>query len=350
MTYDGICILIPAYKPDKRLIKLVSSLRAEGFARVVVVDDGSGAGYADIFTALKGSAEVLEHESNRGKGAALKTGFTHLMGDDAVLSVITVDADGQHTPEDCVKIAKTISGSPGAIVLGVRDKRKMPPRSRAGNTITCYTLGFVTGLWLTDTQTGLRGLPAAALERMASLKGDRYEYELNMLIDAHNHRMEIILVNIETIYIDNNRGSHFDTIRDSARVYSLLLRQIVAYVGSSSVSALVEYAVFLLLSAFFTSLELLIIPVAGARAVSSLVNYTINHNMVFRRSGARRSAYLYGALVVLMMLLSWSGIALLTHLGMKVWLAKPLIDGILFFFNYHAQRNVVFRDWNDKSI
>jgi putative flippase GtrA len=137
-------------------------------------------------------------------------------------------------------------------------------------------------------------------------------------------------------------------VRDSARVYALLLRQIVAYVGSSSVSALVDYAVFLLLSTFFSSPGMLIIPVAGARAVSSLVNYTINHNMVFRRSGSRRSAYLYGALVIVMMLLSWSGIALLTRAGMSAWLAKPLVDGILFFFNYHAQRNVVFRSWNNK--
>ena len=167
MKYDSIAVLIPAYKPDRRLNKLVDDLREAGFINVVVVDDGGGEPFADIFADLRGKATVLTHPVNRGKGAALKTGLTEIMKTPGV-GVVTADADGQHTPADVAKIADALLENPNTLIMGSRDKKAMPPRSKAGNTLTCGVFGLLTGLWISDTQTGLRGLPASALKRLSS--------------------------------------------------------------------------------------------------------------------------------------------------------------------------------------
>ena len=173
MNYESVAVLIPAYKPDRRLNKLVDKLIAKGFHRIVVIDDGGGAAYADIFRDLSGKATVLTHEVNRGKGAGLKTGIREIMKTPGV-GIVTADADGQHTPDDVAKIADALIAHPDALILGSRDKKAMPLRSKAGNTLTCGVFGLLTGMWISDTQTGLRGLPACALEAFSNLEGDRY--------------------------------------------------------------------------------------------------------------------------------------------------------------------------------
>jgi glycosyltransferase involved in cell wall biosynthesis len=145
-------VLIPAYKPDERMLQLIEALKTLGFSRQIVVDDGNGEDYAPLFERAKAAgAEVLHHPVNQGKGAALKTGLTHILSTQPC-PVITVDADGQHDPKDVQRIAEKMAGKPEALVLGVRDKSRMPARSKFGNTLTCWTLGAVSGLWVDDTQ------------------------------------------------------------------------------------------------------------------------------------------------------------------------------------------------------
>lgn len=124
-------------------------------------------------------------------------------------------ADGRNIPSDIEKIARAIDG---ALVLGVRRKREMPLRSKMGNTLTCLTFALVSHRWISDTQTGLRGIPQSFLEVCRQLEGDRYEYEMHMLLEACRRGLPIREVEIETVYIDNNRGSHFHTLRDGKRI------------------------------------------------------------------------------------------------------------------------------------
>ncbi|NLG24390.1 MAG: glycosyltransferase family 2 protein [Clostridiales bacterium] len=360
MRYQQVAVLIPAYKPDGRLVTLVDALMAAGFARIVAVDDGGGPAYADIFEQLRGKAEVLTHEVNRGKGAALKTGLRHLMATPGI-AVVTADADGQHTPEDCVRIADALIAHPGALVLGTRDKKQMPPRSRAGNTLTCGVFGLVTGLWVSDTQTGLRGLPADSLPRFAGLSGDRYEYELSVLMDARHRRMAVVEVPIETVYLDQkNSSSHFHALRDGLRIYALLFREVGAFMGSSLLCTLVDYSLFILLDRVLPGHMAVALPghlrvgrqgaqVLGARAVSATLNYALNRRVVFRRGRGLRSAAMYYALAALIAVCSWQGIALLTSLGMQQLLAKGIVDALLFLVNYQMQQRVVFRGHRKKA-
>ncbi len=340
MNYDNIAVLIPAYKPDRRLNQLVDDLLAAGFNNLVVVDDGGGAPYREIFNDLTGKAAVLVHEVNRGKGAALKTGLTHIMKTPGV-SVVTADSDGQHTPEDVKKIADVLIEKPDSLVLGVRDKSQMPPRSKAGNTLTCGVFGLTTGLWITDTQTGLRGLPASSLAPFAVLEGDRYEYEMNMLIDAAKRRVKVEEVKIETIYIDNNAGSHFNAVKDGLRIYKLLFRQVGAFMGSSLVSSLVDYVMFLLLRWLVPGIML--VAVAGARIVSSLFNYFVNRDVVFKAKSDHGSFIRYYMLVAVIMLLNYLGILLLTGLCIPDIVAKIIMDALLFIVSYRAQNKLVFK-------
>ncbi len=341
MNYDNIAVLIPAYKPDRRLNQLIDDLLNAGFHRLVVVDDGGGEPFRAIFNDLTGKADVLVHEVNRGKGAALKTGMTHIARKMPGAAVVTADSDGQHTPTDIKKIADELLQNPDHLVLGVRDKSQMPPRSKAGNTLTCGVFGLTTGLWITDTQTGLRGLPAAQLEPFAKLDGDRYEYEMNMLIDVARRKIPVSEVRIDTIYIDNNSGSHFNAVRDGLRIYKLLFRKIGAFMGSSLFSAAVDYVMFLLLRWLVPGIML--VAVAGARIVSSLVNYFVNREVVFKAKADHGSFIRYYLLVAFIMLLNYMGILVLTKLFIPEIVAKVMMDALLFIVSYRAQNKLVFK-------
>ena len=339
MKYDSIAVLIPAYQPDRRLNKLVGELREAGFGRIVVVDDGGGAPYADIFADLAGKATVLTHPVNRGKGAALKTGLNEIAKTPGV-SVVTADADGQHTPADIARIADALLASPESLIMGSRDKKSMPPRSKAGNTLTCGVFGLLTGLWLGDTQTGLRGIPASAVNRFAALEGDRYEYEINMLICVSEQNIPVKEIEIETIYLDNNASSHFNALKDSLRIYRLMFRQAGKFVASSLISALLDILLFSLFH--YAAGWSRIAAQIGARVVSAFVNYALNSSMVFGKKMSGQSLLRYAALALFILACSCVGHFLLEKLHVPALLAKIIVDGLLYLVSYRVQRSKVF--------
>ncbi len=216
----NISILIPAYEPNERLLALLAELKPH-FRRLILVDDGSSPKTAPIFEQARGMVDVfLRHEQNRGKGAAIKTGLSALEPDEPVL---TVDADGQHVKEDILAVAEAAASHPETFVLGVRKfDSKVPLRSRFGNWWTRIFFFLLTGFYVKDTQTGLRVIPPSLRERIRTLPGDRYEYEMVMLADARHHPNRPIQVPIQTIYIDGNAQSHFRPLKDTGLIYSAL--------------------------------------------------------------------------------------------------------------------------------
>ena len=221
---EDVTILIPAYQPDDKLVALVARLRA-AFAHVVVVDDGSTEGRA-VFDAIRAQVDaVLVHAVNRGKGAALKTGFAWIRANQSgTKGVVTADADGQHTVADITRVAEAVAEHPGGLVLGVRRfNGHVPFRSRFGNYWTMGFFWLITGLAVKDTQTGLRGIPRDLLDRVANLPGDRYEYEMRMLVDARLHPQKPRQIPIETVYLDGNKSSHFRPLRDTILTQKALL-------------------------------------------------------------------------------------------------------------------------------
>jgi glycosyltransferase involved in cell wall biosynthesis len=219
-------VVAPVYQPGHHLIRFVTELReAAPHVGVVVVDDGSGPAYAGVLEAAEGAGcAVLRHPANRGKGAALKTGLRHVAGSDPGRHVVTADADGQHSVGDVLRVADHVRLT-GRIVLGVRRfSGAVPLRSRFGNTLTRLLFRAATGRPVQDTQTGLRAYPDRLLDWLLSVPGERFEYEMNVLLRAARAGHPIEELAIATTYLDDPGSSHFGSLTDSARVYWPLLR------------------------------------------------------------------------------------------------------------------------------
>lgn len=336
------CIVIPAYKPDMRLRDLVGRLKAAGFISVVVVDDGSGSEFKSLFGEVKAlGAVVLQHAINMGKGRALKTAFNHCLAEGlAKDGLITADADGQHTPEDIAKIAEAMAENPSALVLGVRDfKGKIPLKSRFGNTLTRKLFMFINGSDVRDTQTGLRGIPEKHLPMFLTLTGERYEFEMNMLLSARPSNIKFVQIPIETIYIEGNKSSHFNAIVDSYRIYKLIFK----FIFSSILATLIDWLLFALIIELVPNQ--VFVSVVGARVGSSLVNYAINRNIVFRQKDLKPGSMAkYYALVLVVMMLSYGFIKLFNGvLGVNQYIAKLIGDTLLYFLSFFVQREWIFK-------
>lgn len=337
-------VLIPSYEPDERLVHLAEVLRDADIATaVLVVDDGSGPAYAPVFDAVRElGCTVIGHEQNRGKGYALKRGFAFVQSQFPGHDVVCADCDGQHSVVDIARIAGEVARDRGAMVLGTRlFTGAVPAASRFGNAATRVLFARATGNRVFDTQTGLRGYPASMLPWLQTVEGDRFEYELNVLLHGAGAGMAIHEVPIETIYIDGNESTHFRPIVDSARVYAPL-----AKFSMSSIAAFgIDMALLFALDAATGNL---LLSVVGARAVSSVANFAMNRRLVFgdRRGGSlTRSAAKYFGLVGVVLTGNYALMALLhEQLGLPLLAAKLVTEAVLFTLSYQAQKRLVFRD------
>ena len=219
-----VAAVVPSLNPTRQLTSTVEGLLAAGFARVILVNDGSRPETEEYFQELDRLPQVtlLTHPVNRGKGAAMKTAFTWLLEHwPDCPGVVTVDGDGQHHPEDALACAQKMLAEE-RVILGCRDfsRPEVPPRSRTGNRITRGVFRVFCGMSLSDTQTGLRAVPRRYLEELTAVAGNRYEYETNMLLALKQRRIPWGEMKIRTIYLEENRGSHFHPVRDSWKIYA----------------------------------------------------------------------------------------------------------------------------------
>lgn len=334
-------ILIPAYEPSNRLINLIHQLMNLCDYEIVVVDDGSGSAYKSIFdTVARFGCTVLSHERNRGKGAALKTGFQYILKTGKTAGVVTADCDGQHLPKDIIRVAEAVRAHHETIVLGTRRfVGKVPFRSRFGNRVTRFIFSFASGTKLTDTQTGLRGFGVEMLPWLCGISGDRFEYEMNMLLEAVPAGFQFKEVDIDTVYLEQNKSSHFHFLKDSFRVYW----PIVKFSMSSLLSALLDVLLLILIQ-FFTSN--LLLSVIGARICSAAFNYIANRRFVFSNAQdvpVVNSLAKYMILAIAVMLANYAIIYFYYGtLGLSLLLAKFLTETTLFLFSYWVQRKFVF--------
>nr|WP_205692989.1 glycosyltransferase [Cellulomonas sp. IC4_254] len=346
--------MVPAYEPDERLVRLVDDLRASApSVHVLVVDDGSGPAYRPLFDRVRrAGCTVLTHPRNRGKGCALKTGFAHAERQHPGHPVVCADSDGQHSVADVLRVAAALDAQPvdrPATVLGVRAfTGRVPARSVLGNRVTARVFHLATGLRLRDTQTGLRGYPAALLPWLRTVRGERFEYEQNLLLRAAAEGLPVEEVEIATIYLEGNASSHFRPLADSARVLAPLLLFCL-----SSLSAFVIDTVALL--ALHAATGSLAASVLGARLLSAGTNFAVNRGLVFgrRRRGAGgpdglrraplgRAAVRYATLAVLLLGAGYVLLAALTGLGVGLLPAKVATEVVLYLVSFQAQRRFVF--------
>ena len=333
-------ILIPAYKPDDKLVALTDQLLTHDDLKLVVVDDGSGEAFRPVFEALDKRVTLISYPDNKGKGGALKTGIRYIMDHMPECErLVTADADGQHRYADIRRVLDKSEEMPGALVLGSRAfDGDVPLRSRFGNAMTRQVFAIASGVKVRDTQTGLRGFDRDGMRLFVDVPGDRYEYEINMLLTAARAEMPIYEVTIETVYLNDNESSHFNPLKDSLRIYACILK----FACSSLICFGIDYVLFQLLRTF---IPLTWVSNLLARIVSASVNFTLNKKLVFKGNEKTLPAVLkYAALAVFIYLIDTAILALLYEkLGWSRYVVK-VISGLLgYLISFSVQGRIVYR-------
>lgn len=337
----GFAVLVPAYKPPDEFVDFVRLLGDSGAEAVVIVDDGSGPEYAACFARLERIPRVhlLRHAVNLGKGSALKTGINYCLCTWPELAgVVTADADGQHAADDVLRVGRCLLSHTGSLTLGTRHFNvNVPFRSRLGNKATMALVRLLIGQRISDTQTGLRAIPTSLLPHLLKIGASGYDFELEMLITAKHLSFPLREEKVRTIYLHGNRGSHFNPLFDSMRIYFVLLR----FSTLSLLTALLDNAVFV--AAFQLTGSIGRAQILG-RLVAILFNYASARRIVFlSRQSHRILLPRYLLLVLASALLSYSLIRLfISVLSMEVILAKLLAEGLIFIANFTIQRDFVF--------
>ena len=359
-----ISVVLPSLDPDEKLIAVVDGLLEYGFSDIILVNDGSKQENLHYFTDLAAQhpeITLLHHEVNKGKGAALKNAFTYFLENRPEgFGVVTVDGDNQHHPEDtracCFHMMET-----GNTTLGCRDfnQEDVPARSSFGNKTTSMIFKIFVGMTISDTQTGLRAIPRNVLKLLVDVYGDRFEYETNMLLAFKQNGIPFDEVKIRTVYIEENKSSHFRVIHDSWRIYKLILAHFFRYTVSSAVSAVVDTGAYSLLSWLFSKLlqgfALTAAAGVGARIISSLLNFFMNQKLVFKTNVSTGKAIVrYYCLALPQMaaqVLLTQGVYALLSISDSANGVRTLIYAVvmtaLYFLSYMIQQRWVFAPQNN---
>lgn len=345
----SINVLIPALNPAESMLDVVRSLLASAkVSHVILVDDGSSESFQPVFQAavLLSKVTLLRHAVNLGKGAALRTGMNHFLCRNETDSVlVTADADGQHLPEDIIAVGEKAESSRADLVLGSRAfSGDVPLRSRFGNDLTRRIFRVLIGPKVTDTQTGLRAIPRALMPKLLRARASGYEFELQMLIMAAQAKINISSVPIQTVYIDDNKSSHFNPLKDSMRIYFVFIR----FLSTSLVASVLDFIIFALIYGMSCSLGW---SIAIARLFSGTVNFAMNKGFVFHsRSRLVGSIAKYAAQEALLGSLSLLAIrGLMRHAAWNPYLAKPLVEVVIFVCSFAVQRVLVFEREPDEG-
>ena len=345
---EDMVIVIPSYKPDREIMMEFIKKVKDNFKNIVVVDDGSGIEYTQFFENLKNEGiVVLKHYINLGKGRGIKTAFNYILSNyPKIIGAVTADCDGQHYVEDIIKCANKLREDPNKLVIGFRnfDEKQVPFRSRYGNKITRGIFNTFVGIKITDTQSGLRAFGRKTMETFMQTKGERYEFETNMLIECKQKDIQIAEVPISTVYIRNNSLSHFDAIGDSIMIYKLFIK----YIISSLSSFILDILLFTLLVNILPEINLngitnIVIATIIARIISAVYNFLINSKVVFKNKN-KGSIIKYFILCIVQMFISAFAVSeLFKLLHINSRLIKIIVDTIIFIINFVIQREWVFK-------
>ena len=346
---NRVIALIPAYCPGTELLDLTDELNLQGCI-CLIVDDGSPKKYEVIFEEAAKDSIVLHHEKNEGKGAALKTGLKYIQETFGGCVVVTVDADGQHLPEDVMNCARAAGARNNTLILGTRtfEKKEVPFKSYYGNKITETVFRLFTHEKVHDTQTGLRAFSSRMIPEFLEVEGSRYEYEMNQLLYCAKEQIRFCEVPIRTVYQNDNAGSHFHPVRDAFLIYKKLLK----FALSSFSGFLVDYVLFGLLSVLFTGAYGLVLSNVCARVVSAVFNYEVNRRIVFKDNTGRFKSFSKYALLAAGILVCNTAIlyGLTQVIGIPAMLAKIMTEGILFLASWTIQNRLIFHGRSGRAI
>lgn len=355
MENQTIFAVIPSYEPPYSVIDYVHKLLNFGVTRVFVVNDGSNKKYDNVYNKINKieGVTLLTYEKNCGKGYALKFAYNYIMENfSSPYVIVTADCDGQHLPKDVLQVSRTALKNQNCLVLGVRNfyDENVPKRSKFGNLSTRRLFKLLYGMNVTDTQTGLRAFSSELIDKMLAISGNRFEYEMNVLIALYKRDVPFLEIEIETVYnkksLDVEKRSHFKTFSDSVKVWGVLLKNVNNYVLAVVLCLIVELSVFSLGEYYiYTSLTpqiCTLLSTVTARILSSLLNYTLNFKYVFNGKG-KITVVRYYVLWFILLTLSYLFTNLFGNvLNLPILPFKIITDFTLSIFSYRAQTTWVF--------
>lgn len=212
---EKILALIPALNAARMIAPVIDSTKLE-VERVLVIDDGSTDGTKEVAEAA--GATVVRHEQNRGKGGALKTGFAYAV-EHGYDGVITLDADGQHLPQEIPKFLTARRETGADLIIGGRAHLfgEMLPRRRFANRMSAALISWGARMDVTDSQSGFRYYSARLL-REIPLRTEGFDLESEVIIRAGGRGLKVITIPIDLGFVDGLSTSHYKPLSDSLRI------------------------------------------------------------------------------------------------------------------------------------
>lgn len=333
-------VVIPAYEPNERLVELIREIKNKTSDKVIVVNDGSSQKTRKYFENIKPGVTILEHKENKGKGEAIKTALRYLWKNEKEdCDIVIADADGQHKVDDVIKISREVEANKDSLVLGSRKfKGNIPLKSRLGNLCTRFVFECVSGVYISDTQTGLRGFSYKLIPYFLQIEGSRYEYEMNVLLNCVKDNISIKEIPIETIYLEDNKSSHFNPLKDSLKIY----KDVIKFSGVSLLSFIIDYALFSIFVLLTTSITLSNIL---ARAISSNFNFFMNKRYVFNSKGnVGKEALKYFSLVLALICANTILLNLIfNNLINNQYISKIIVETFFWLVSYMIQKVLIFK-------
>jgi glycosyltransferase involved in cell wall biosynthesis len=214
-------VVIPALNAERTIAGVIRACR-EVVNEILVIDDGCTDRTAGV--AADAGATVVSHGANRGKGAALKTGFTYAL-QRGYGAVITVDADGQHLPREIPKFIAARAETGADLIIGGRSQlfHQMLRRRRMANRFSAWSIGHLSGAGITDSQSGFR-LYSANLLSKARLRTDGFDLESEVIVRAGRDGFKVITIPIELGFVDGLSTSHYKPVADTLRIFWTVTR------------------------------------------------------------------------------------------------------------------------------
>lgn len=338
-----IFVIVPTLNPNIELLEAFLKKLKKEFKHILLFDDGCKDTYDPFFNKWeKEGIVVLHHYRNLGKGRALKDAFNYILVNyPKIKGVVSADSDGQHLVEDIKKCADLILESPDKLILGCRDfdSKNVPLRNKLGNKITRNVFKLFVGLKIADSQTGLRGFSRILMEDFLDTKGERFEYENNMLIDTIKYGVEIKEFNIQTVYLkDSNKESHFNPIKDSIAIYKTFFK----YIFASTSSFVLDILLFTLFNKAFLGAQVFLAN-AFARCISAPYNYLLNSRWIFS-SKNKTSVLKYASLAIIQMIATGLFTSFFDMiLPWNTTVIKICVEIVIYIVNFYVQREFVFK-------